>query len=444
MAWACPPINQNFSSAVLNDHSSDSSSSSEGIDSVRVAGDIVPTAVAVQVTEQKRKTTYAVLVGGTVQNRPIGTYTVHPQTNKCLVKERLNDPNGEVSQVKLVLKSLAAEDVSGSPSQHQHPSNDLADNSDYSDKDNSIKSVYSHAHTTSSRRIIYTRDRRFNIRTKYPLPNKKAMEGKIGKGGNGFVFTMYHERKQYAVKKTVYRSNEVNVHSSLNHKNILPLAAVLMGEKHEQEARKFYCFHFMPKMDFDLRAIMSSKDVGNLKNFYKNTSTNSAKWDRGYANIKYIIAQTAEGLEYMHSNGYVHRDVKASNIMLGMRCNCRPLNCSCSRGFEVRLGDFDSAGTIPGIGIKEPTDQMIKFASILPLGTPGYRAPEVSMHIVLSGPYEVLYTAAVDIWSLGCLCMNLTLGKTPALKQREEASLLLSKAGFCSNELCKKTTKVYQ
>ena len=27
------------------------------------------------------------------------------------------------------------------------------------------------------------------------------MSNKIGKGGNGFVFTMYHERKQFAVKK---------------------------------------------------------------------------------------------------------------------------------------------------------------------------------------------------------------------------------------------------
>ena len=51
--------------------------------------------------------------------------------------------------------------------------------------------------------------------------------------------------------------------------------------------------------------------------------------------------------------------------------------------FEVKLGDFDSAGAIPGLGIKEPTDQLIKFASILPLGTPGYRAPEVSSYVVI-------------------------------------------------------------
>ena len=41
------------------------------------------------------------------------------------------------------------------------------------------------------------------------------------------------------------------------------------------------------------------------------------------------------------------------------------------------------------------------------------------MHIVLSGPYEKLYTTAVDMWSFGCLCLNICIGKTAALKQRE-------------------------
>ena len=42
-------------------------------------------------------------------------------------------------------------------------------------------------------------DRRFDGRMKYPLPNGKAVNTRIGKGGNGFVlyiFTMYYDRKQ--------------------------------------------------------------------------------------------------------------------------------------------------------------------------------------------------------------------------------------------------------
>jgi len=64
------------------------------------------------------------------------------------------------------------------------------------------------------------------------------------------------------------------------------------------------------------------------------------------------------------------------------------------------------------------------------------------MHITLSGPYETLYTFAVDMWSFGCLCLNICIGKTAALKQREEASLLLSRTHPCGRELWEKTTKV--
>ena len=41
------------------------------------------------------------------------------------------------------------------------------------------------------------------------------------------------------------------------------------------------------------------------------------------------------------------------------------------------------------------------------------------MHITLSGPYETLYTFGVDMWSFGCLCLNICIGKTAALRQRE-------------------------
>ena len=85
----------------------------------------------------------------------------------------------------------------------------------------------------------------------------------------------------------------------------------------------------------------------------------------------------------------MHVYTTASNIMIKMTCQCKLLSCKCSSKFLVKLGDFDSAGTVPGLGITEPTDQIIKFSSILPLGTPGYRAPEVCrielhcLHIIM-------------------------------------------------------------
>ena len=44
-------------------------------------------------------------------------------------------------------------------------------------------------------------DDSFSGDKKYPLPSGKATNSKIGRGGNGFVFTIYHGKKQYAVKQ---------------------------------------------------------------------------------------------------------------------------------------------------------------------------------------------------------------------------------------------------
>ena len=53
--------------------------------------------------------------------------------------------------------------------------------------------------------FLFQCDIRFNGNTKYPTPSGRATDNKIGKGGNGFVFIMFHERKQYAVKKVFFK-----------------------------------------------------------------------------------------------------------------------------------------------------------------------------------------------------------------------------------------------
>jgi len=72
----------------------------------------------------------------------------------------------------------------------------------------------------------------------------------------------------------------------------------------------------MPKMDYDLRQILSVREVGCLKHFYSHSSKDVEKWLKGFNNIKYVLAGTLEALTYLHANGYVHRDVKGIIVSL--------------------------------------------------------------------------------------------------------------------------------
>jgi len=66
----------------------------------------------------------------------------------------------------------------------------------------------------------------------------------------------------------------------------------------------------MPQMDYDLRQMLSAKQIGCLKCFHYICSKEPTRWEKGYNNIKFVLAETLEALAYLHSNGYVHRDVK--------------------------------------------------------------------------------------------------------------------------------------
>lgn len=97
------------------------------------------------------------------------------------------------------------------------------------------------------------------------------------------------------------------------------------------------------------------------------------------ANVKSYMIQTLKGLEYLHYNWILHRDLKPNNLLVN------------SDGV-LKIGDFGLAKFF-GSPNRIYTHQVV---------TRWYRAPEL-----LYG--AKLYGTGVDMWAIGCILAELLL-----------------------------------
>lgn len=107
--------------------------------------------------------------------------------------------------------------------------------------------------------------------------------------------------------------------------------------------------------------------------------------------IASICQDGLQGLEYLHSAGRIHRDVKAGNILL-------------TEGGRVKLADFGSAS------MACPANSFV--------GTPYWMAPEVILAMD-----EGQYDGKVDVWSLGITCIELAERKPPYFNMNAMSAL---------------------
>lgn len=100
--------------------------------------------------------------------------------------------------------------------------------------------------------------------------------------------------------------------------------------------------------------------------------------------VRAIIAQLGDALDYAHSRGLVHRDVKPSNVLVDERGNCL-------------LTDFGIAKLVAG------SSKLTTAGGII--GTPAYMSPEQGLGQTLDG--------RSDLYSLGVILHELATGRAP-------------------------------
>lgn len=108
--------------------------------------------------------------------------------------------------------------------------------------------------------------------------------------------------------------------------------------------------------------------------------------------LQYFLYQILRGLKYIHSANVLHRDLKPSNLLLNANC-------------DLKICDFGLAR------VTSETDFMTEYVV-----TRWYRAPELLLN-------SSDYTAAIDVWSVGCIFMEL-MDRRPLFPGRDHVHQL--------------------
>ncbi|XP_027348621.1 receptor-like serine/threonine-protein kinase SD1-8 isoform X1 [Abrus precatorius] len=212
----------------------------------------------------------------------------------------------------------------------------------------------------------------FDFNTITTATNNFSEENKLGQGGFGSVYKgCLMEGQEIAVKRLSKNSgqgieefkNEVKLIVKLQHRNLVRLLGCSI-----QMDEKMLVYEYMENRSLDATLFDKAK-------------RSSLDWQRRFN----IICGIARGLLYLHQDSrfrIIHRDLKASNILLDKEMN-------------PKISDFGMARIFG-------TDQT-EANTVRVVGTYGYMSPEYAM--------DGIFSVKSDVFSFGVLVLEIISGK---------------------------------
>ncbi|CAN0852502.1 Cysteine-rich receptor-like protein kinase 25 [Linum grandiflorum] len=212
----------------------------------------------------------------------------------------------------------------------------------------------------------------FDFDTIRAATNEFAEENKLGEGGFGAVYKgTLSNGQDIAVKRLDKDSgqgdtefkNEVKLVAKLQHRNLVRLLGFCLEGR-----EKILIYEFVPNTSLD--HFLFDRD-----------KRECLDWERRYK----IIGGIARGLVYLHEDSrlrIIHRDLKASNILL-------------DADMGPKIADFGMARLFDIDETQGNTSRIV--------GTYGYMAPEYAMH----GQFSI----KSDVFSFGVLVLEIVSGQ---------------------------------
>lgn len=223
-----------------------------------------------------------------------------------------------------------------------------------------------------------------------------SKQKKIGQGASGSVYVAkVKETAVSPVARTILREQGARAQVAIKQMDLAhqPRKELIVNEimvMKDSKHRNIVNFldAFLRNNNAELWVVMEFMEGGALTDVIDNNPVITED------QISTICLETCRGLQHLHSQSIIHRDIKSDNVLLDARGN-------------VKITDFGFCAKL--------TETKSKRATMV--GTPYWMAPEVVK--------QKEYGPKVDIWSLGIMAIEMIESEPPYLNEEPLKALYL-------------------